>query len=67
MGVQIKRQIILCMYIGASTLAQLVNNTPANAGDTRDKPNPELNLIPGLERSPGEGNAPATQYSWASW
>ena len=30
-------------------------NLPANAGDTR--------LIPGLERSPGEGNSNSLQYS----
>ena len=35
----------------ASPLAQLVKNLPASAGDTRD-----MGLIPGLGRSPGEGN-----------
>ena len=35
----------------ASLVAQLVNNPPPNAGSARDK-----GLIPGLRRSPGEGN-----------
>ena len=42
----------------ASSMAQLVKNSPANAGDTRD-----TSLIPGSERSPGEGNGNALQYS----
>ena len=33
-------------------------NLPANAGDSRD-----MRLIPGLERSPGEGNGNPPQYS----
>jgi len=33
----------------------MVNNPPANAGD--------MGLIPGLERSPGEGNGNPLQYS----
>ena len=36
----------------------VVKNTSANAGDTRD-----MGLIPGLERSPGEGNVNPLQYS----
>ena len=36
----------------------LVKTLPANAGDVRD-----AGLIPGLERSPGEGNAYPLQYS----
>ena len=36
---------------GASQAALLVENSPANTGDTID-----LSLIPGSERSPGEGN-----------
>ena len=36
----------------------LVKNLPANAGDTRD-----VGSIPGLERSPGEGNGNPLQYS----
>ena len=43
---------------GTSQLAQLVRNPPANAGDRRDK-----GLIPGLGRSPGEGNDNPLQYS----
>ena len=35
-----------------------VNRMPANAGDTRD-----AFLIPGLGRSPGEGNGNPLQYS----
>ena len=35
-----------------------VKNPPANAGDTRD-----AGLIPGLGRSPGEGNGNPLQYS----
>ena len=37
--------------------SQLVNNPPASAGDTRD-----IDLIPGLGRSPGEGNGYPLQY-----
>ena len=36
---------------GASLVAQMVKNLPANAGDIRD-----AGLIPGLGRSPGEGH-----------
>ena len=36
----------------------MVKNPPNNAGDTRD-----LGLIPGLGRSPGEGNGNSLQYS----
>ena len=36
----------------------MVKNPPANAGDTRD-----MGLIPGSERSPGEGNGNLLQYS----
>ena len=39
----------------ASLVAQLVNNPPANAGD--------VGSIPGLGRSPGEGNDNLLQYS----
>ena len=35
-----------------------VKNLPANAGDERD-----VGLIPGLGRSPGEGNGNPFQYS----
>ena len=36
----------------------MVKNSPANAGDVRD-----AGLIPGLGRSPGEGNGNPLQYS----
>ena len=36
----------------------VVKNPPANTGDTRD-----TGLIPGLGRSPGEGNGNPLQYS----
>ena len=36
----------------------MVKNLPANAGDARD-----TGSIPGLERSPGEGNGNPLQYS----
>ena len=36
----------------------MVKNPPANAGDTEDG-----GLIPGLGRSPGQGNGNALQYS----
>ena len=39
-------------------MAQTVKNLPANAGDIRD-----ASLIPGLGRSPGEGNGNPLQYS----
>ena len=37
----------------------MVKNLPANAGDVRD-----VDLIPGSERSPGEGNGNPLQYSY---
>ena len=39
-------------------MAQWVKNPPANAGDTGD-----VDLIPGLGRSPGGGNDNPLQYS----
>ena len=39
-------------------MAQLVKNPPANAGDIRD-----TGLIPGSQRSSGEGNGNPLQYS----
>ena len=36
----------------------MVKNLPANAGDVRDE-----SSIPGLGRSPGEGNGNPLQYS----
>ena len=46
------------MYFGASQVALVVKNPPANAGDMRD-----MGSIPGSERSPGEGNDHPLQYS----
>ena len=43
---------------GASLVAQLVKNLPANAGDARD-----VGSIPGSGKSPGEGNDNPLQYS----
>ena len=47
----------ICMYdmCGASLVAQTVKNLPVKAGDKRS--------IPGLERSPREGNGNLLQYS----
>ena len=39
-------------------MAQTVNNPPANAGDTRD-----TGSVPGLGRTPGEGNGNPLQYT----
>ena len=44
----------ICLDEG-SQVAQMVKNTPANAGD--------VGLIPGSGRSPGEGNGNPLQYS----
>ena len=46
------------LSLGASQVAIVVKNLPANAGDIRD-----VNLIPGLGRSPGIGNGNPLQYS----
>ena len=43
---------------GASLVAQLVKNLPANSGDAKDR-----GVIPALGRSPGEGNGNSLQYS----
>ena len=43
---------------GASQVALVVKNPPANAGDARD-----AGLIPGLGRSPGAGNGNPLQFS----
>ena len=43
---------------GASQVAQLVKNMPANSGDAR-----HTGSVPGLERSSGEGNGNPFQYS----
>ena len=44
---------------GASQMALLVKNLPANAGDIRD-----AGLIPGSGRSRGGGHGNPLQYSW---
>ena len=44
--------------IGASHVVQVLKNPPANAKDIRD-----MGLIPGSERSPGEGHGNPLQYS----
>ena len=43
------------LVLAASLVAQMVKNLTANAGD--------LASIPGLRRSPGEGNGYPLQYS----
>ena len=43
---------------GAFQVALVVKNPPANAGDIKD-----AGSIPGLGRSPGEGNGNTLQYS----
>ena len=43
---------------GASQVALVVKNQPANAGDVRDS-----GLIPGLGRAPGGGHGNSLQYS----
>ena len=50
--------IYVTIWAGASMMAQLVKNPPANAGDARD-----LGSIPGSGRSPGERNGYPLQYS----
>ena len=46
---------VLFNFDGASLGGSVVKNLPANAGDA--------GLIPGMERSPGEGNGNPLQYS----
>ena len=53
-----RRKVTDLSYMGASQVAPLVKNPPANAGDTGD-----MGLIPGLERSPGGGNGNPLQQS----
>ena len=52
----------ICTYLyvnsGASQVEIVVKNTPVYAGDLRD-----MSLIPGLGRSPGEGNGNPLHYS----
>ena len=47
-----------CVNIWTSQVALVVKNTPASAGDIRD-----AGSVPGLRRSPGEGNGNPLQYS----
>ena len=47
-----------CLAFWASQVALVVKNLPASAGDIRDS-----GSIPGLGRSPGEGNGNPLQYS----
>ena len=49
---------MVALRMGASQVALLVKNLPANAGDARDTVS-----IPGSERSPGVGNGNPLQYS----
>ena len=44
--------------IAGSLGGSLVKNPPASSGDPRD-----MSMIPGLGRSPGEGNGNPLQYS----
>ena len=44
--------------INPSEVALVIKNLPANSGDVR-----ETDSIPGLGRSPGEGNGNPLQYS----
>ena len=44
--------------ISALKVGTVVKNMPASAGDTRD-----MGFIPGLGRSPGEGNGNPPQFS----
>ena len=46
------------MNVGVSQVVLVVKNSLVNAGDIRD-----VGLIPGLGRSPGEGNCNPLQYS----
>ena len=46
-------------HVGASQVALVVKNLPANAGDIRD-----AGLILGLGKSPGEGHGNPLQYSF---
>ena len=43
----------------ASQVVLLVQNLPAKEGNIKD-----MDLLPGLRRSPGEGHGNPLQYSW---
>ena len=45
-------------HMGASQILLVVKNLPASPGDIRD-----MDLIPGLGRSPGRGHSNPLQYS----
>ena len=45
--------------VGASQVALVVKNPPANAGNTRD-----ADSIPGSGRCPGKGHGNSLQYSY---
>ena len=49
----------LCAQLGASQVALVVQNPPANAGDAGD-----MGLTPGSERSPGGGHSNPLHYSY---
>ena len=51
-------QLYIYTYPQAPWVTLVVKNPPANAGDVGDP-----GSIPGLERSPGEGNGYPLQYS----
>ena len=64
MGLEIQHGY-LCLYVSMNKSSQgfsvgsVVKNLPDNAGDAGD-----VGLIPGLGRSPGEGNGNPLQYSF---
>ena len=49
----------LYIYRGASQVIPVVRNPPASAGNIRDP-----GSVPGLGRSPGEGNSNPLQFSF---
>ena len=51
-------QVNVCMYVWGFSGSSVVKIPPASAGDARD-----TDLIPGLGRSPAEGNGNPFQYS----
>ena len=54
----VKTTFIKCV-LGASQVALVVKNPPANAGDLRD-----MSGIPGLGRSPGGGHGNSSILTW---
>ena len=60
---------VIIWIFGGFSGGSVVKNLPTNTGDTGD-----VGLIPGWERSPGEGNGNPLQYSclenpmdWGAW